>query len=187
MKRVNGLFPVLTYQDSVVETEEIKNEILSTISKQVKENPYRVPIEWESKKLHTSYGRNNSLLQKVFKKYYKKYVSDFLDSSFISYVEIWFNHYASADYYQECHNHSIVKTKFDYSGVHFLSYNPEYHSPLRFYDPLRLVNSANEFTLDLPVNEGDILLFPSYLEHSVPQSINEYKTPRITVSFNIRL
>ena len=58
--------------------------------------------------------------------------------------------------------------------------------PPVFYDPNRLVNyryASQRFTPS--IKEGEVLIFPSYLEHFVPGK--DYKTHRVTVSFNLTL
>ena len=53
------LFPTFVYQDHVLETESLKHSLMDMISNRYKNYPYRVPMEWETKKLYTSYGDNN--------------------------------------------------------------------------------------------------------------------------------
>lgn len=193
MKKINGLFPILLYQDEVLENQEIKNKTLSLIEKEVGKSDIRVPSEWETKILYTSYKQENSFLKKIFKSYYLKYIQNFFDQKYnIECKEIWFNYYRDGNSYQENHHHLNQTSPRNFSAVHFISYNPEVHSPICFYDPSRLIkmSSINEFydqKICLNPTEGSLFMFPSYLEHSVPQSINTYDKPRITISFNMNV
>lgn len=193
MKKINGIFPILLYEDKVQENDIIKTRILSTIESEVQKSPYRIPMGWETKNLYTTYKEPNEFLKKIFKDYYLKYIQNFFNTKFkIECKDIWFNYYKDSSCYQESHHHLNQDSSRNFSGVHFLSYDPENHSPLVFHDPLRLVRAStiNEYydqKISLNPEEGSIFLFPSYLEHSVPQSTNQYKIPRITISFNLRV
>jgi hypothetical protein len=107
--------------------------------------------------------------------------------------EIWYNSYSNGEY-QEAHNHvgdPINPTHF--ACVHFLSFDPEIHAPLTFADPLALIRGHS---IDMnntnysekycpPVTEGDLLMFPSYLDHEVKSYPPTPDKPRVTVSFNL--
>ena len=68
------------------------------------------------------------------------------------------------------------------------------HTPAEFQDPISAIR-AHSLTLDkdfvgdfyIPqVKEGDLIMFPAYLQHRVlPQKVSDI--PRITLSFNFRL
>ena len=90
-----------------------------------------------------------------------------------------------------CIRDSINPTHF--ACVHFLSFDPEIHAPLTFADPLALIRGHS---IDMnntnysekycpPVTEGDLLMFPSYLDHEVKSYPPTPDKPRVTVSFNL--
>ena len=150
-------------------------------------------MEWETKKLYTSYGDNNKNLEKVFKTHYLKYIKGFFPDQKVILKSIWFNYYPTGDYYQEIHNHlNSGGDRSDFSGIHFLSFDPDQHSSVVFHDPSRLAKSTVKdlnysSKILFSTQEGNLIMFPSYLEHSIPQSSIEYTKPRITISFNISL
>ena len=187
------LFPTFVYQDHVLETESLKHSLMDMISNRYKNYPYRVPMEWETKKLYTSYGDNNKNLENVFKTHYLKYIKGFFPDQKVILKSIWFNYYPTGDHYQEIHNHlNSGGDRSDFSGIHFLSFDPDQHSSVVFHDPSRLAKSTVKdlnysSKILFSTQEGSLILFPSYLEHSIPQSSIEYTKPRITISFNISL
>jgi hypothetical protein len=108
--------------------------------------------------------------------------------------KIWYNVYTNGEY-QEVHDHlgtSLNHTHFSF--IHFLSYNDKNHNPPEFRDPL---SQLRILSLELDrnrcgevyvpnVKEGDLLMFPSYLQHCVPPG-KPTNYPRITISFNVRI
>ena len=71
-----------------------------------------------------------------------------------------------------------------------LKFDKEEHKPPVFFDPSRLAKSFNvvyhgddKFIPD--VEEGDLIVFPSYLEHCVPAGY--YDTHRVTVAVNLKV
>lgn len=102
-------------------------------------------------------------------------------------TQSWCNYSDGTDYH---HKHSHANSVI--SGVYYpQSDHPEdqimFHSPLAPYFGLKIYpkefNLMNSQTWWLPAHTGTLLLFPSYLEHSVP-TIKGRKTTRISLSFN---
>lgn len=88
---------------------------------------------------------------------------------------IWGN-ISSTTHYNNIHNHSSTIALF--SGVYYLQVFPD-SGNIIFYDDLFL--NKVEYT---PVI-GDLLIFPSYLQHSV--SPNNNSKDRISVAFNFEI
>ena len=78
---------------------------------------------------------------------------------------------------------------------HFLNFKKEHKAPI-FEDPLKGVKSIinhtalnqklsepNRYTPE--IEEGDIIIFPSYLQHAVPAA--EYNTHRVTIALNLNV
>ena len=82
-----------------------------------------------------------------------------------------------------------------FSCIHFLCYDKEVHSPVVFKDPISLIRSHSfEFASHKhddghkpDISEGDMIMFPSYLEHEVKAGRPTPDNPRITISFNLNL
>ena len=81
------------------------------------------------------------------------------------------------------------------SAIHFLNFKDEHLAPI-FEDPNKNVRSIlNQTSLnkDLSsplsytpkVEEGDMIIFPSYLNHTVPAG--KYKSYRVTIAINLNI
>ena len=81
-----------------------------------------------------------------------------------------------------------------------LKYDPEIHTPTIYLNPYRQVSlfGAPDRDADpstrppmwtglsaLPVEEGDLVIFPGFLEHKVPRQTSDEL--RVTLSFNFNL
>jgi hypothetical protein len=100
--------------------------------------------------------------------------------------DLWINMYKKGDY-QGAHRHMCPNIK--YSLVYFAKYNPDTDAKLMFGNPntTELILMSDEIKITekkfIPVNEGEVILFPSYLPHCVEK--HESDTERITVSGNL--
>lgn len=106
--------------------------------------------------------------------------------------EIWLNTYEHS-HYQEPHTH----LPGFYSAIHYVKFDPREHESTHFCNPQHDIyafmfdgsfmderlNPHLQETTNLCVEEGDLIIFPSHLKHSVPK--NDSKELRMTVSFNI--
>ena len=99
------------------------------------------------------------------------------------YQASWFAKFNQGDY---AHVHTHLAS--DFSGVYYYK-NTKKHSGL-FFQCTNPNISANIVTNpiygqseDIPVEQGDILLFPAYIQHGVKS--NETDEDRVSVSFNI--
>ena len=106
----------------------------------------------------------------------------------------WINVHDS-DMYQEVHNHipAII------SGIYYIQFDTDKHNSVQFINPNPVYHTLmNTLNLDvhnpmmgpsthigLDFNEGDVVLFPSTLDHFVPKSIDPSDTFRISLSFNV--
>mgnify|MGYP001229975166 CR=1 FL=1 len=115
----------------------------------------------------------------------------------IEFINLWYNIYHD-NQGQERHSHLCLTGQPNpfWSGVY---YNKN-SSPTTFYNDNRMIQSQRYVGYDKgalatclaetcspPVEDGDILLFPPYVEHSV-QSKPEHKNDmRMTFSFNLEL
>ena len=200
-KRV--LFPIHLFTVNIRENVIIQKEILSSIQEICQDKELEIPDGWLTDKLFTSFGAdeiNQSLfsLDNNFHKIYREYVGRMFDKPVnLSLGDIWFNYYINGEY-QEVHTHVAQNSlggNTQYSCIHFISYDDELHQPVKFVDPnesLRCLsfsmNSENYDSQYAPkIREGDLIMFPSYLQHFVPPSDPTPNKPRITVSMNIEI
>ena len=112
---------------------------------------------------------------------------DFIDCD-IALTEAWLNVNDSRQCMNSEHIHGDV-----FSGVFYLQ-APEESGKLslvnpginRMWDGCQLTNKKNQFTgesIRIEPVEGNIILFPSYLPHSV--ETNDHDEERISISFNL--
>jgi len=113
--------------------------------------------------------------------------------------ESWLNYYAKGEN-QEEHDHLPAF----YSGIHYLQFNPDEHQAIQFANPMhQLFNCiytcsaacrdeeditdhyqfSRQWWWPEDVEEGDIIIFPSFLKHRVVS--NESDEVRMSLAFNI--
>ena len=196
-----NIFPVTVYKTRIEDNDFLKEKIISGVERALPK--LDSPEDWATDNLKTSFegepkgkevlvGKNNVLL----KKYYSDAISEIFDREITWEIadDIWYNYYEKGSY-QELHEHIADPfQKIHFSCIHYLSYDREVHTPAEFQDPISAIR-AHSLTLDkdfvgdfyIPkVEEGDLIMFPAYLQHRVlPQKVSN--VPRITLSFNFRL
>lgn len=143
------------------------------------------------------------LNQKEFTDLYAQDIESFLDKAGYSKLLPWerkFNFWYNLSFkgsYQEVHDHLGGPTPISYAAIHYVVFDKNEHSSTVFYNPLEsilktLQPTAKEKLLPtdfqslqgaLNVEEGDLIIFPSYVPHSVMTQVSERL--RITVAFNI--
>ena len=197
MSRIE-IYPISYYKGNVEDNEKLKGMIMPFVEKT--KDDCQTPEGWLTTNITTSFENDEisrNLSDNVeLKRQYFNVIKRFFDEKFTVQIdEIWYNSYSNGEY-QEAHNHvgdPINPTHF--ACVHFLSFDPEIHAPLTFADPLALIRGHS---IDMnntnysekycpPVTEGDLLMFPSYLEHEVKAGRPTPGNPRITISFNLNL
>lgn len=199
MKQLFKIFPVSFQKTNIEETNTLKEKYLNKIKESYYSSP-SVPFGWSTTKIHTSFS-NEQLNDLIFgngefpKDLYFKYINLFFDTDWeADIIDYWFNCYIDGDY-QEQHNHCNQRGAFtpQFSCIHYLSFDPTRHHPVSFCDPLAAAR-ASSLEMDFyeydplftpEVNEGDFLMFPSWLDHFVRPSEPTPDYPRITISFNL--
>ena len=206
MDKRKQIFPVSYYQGQVKNNDILKEQLLSRIN--FTKNKVQVPPGWTTTKIITSIDSDkvNKFLyeNEELTNQYIDAIESFCDDDYIIEIdEMWFNYYIDGEY-QEQHNHldsaMEVRTKSNspistFSCIHFLCYDKEVHNPLTFKDPMSAIRSHsfefeshNHNDVHSPnISEGDMIMFPSYLEHEVKAGKPTPNNPRITISFNLKL
>lgn len=165
------------------------------------------PEGWEMP-LNTSFPNiqdNDILISKSTKDQLKTDIKFCIDEVFSQmnmptdycFIDFWYNIYHK-DQGQESHEHlPMVNAKLPYwSGIY---YNKN-SSPTEFSRPSKLyqtqlfpgykdceIKDSYYYSFRPDVMDGDILLFPPYLSHSVSNIILEEPNMRLTFSFNLEL
>lgn len=198
------LFPISIFHSSVEDNEKLKSLTIPYIEQYKEEISSSPPEGWLTRNIKTSFEKHN--INEIFfddgetsqelKNQYINVLKTFFDQNWETDIDsMWFNYYDNGEY-QEGHTHMGVFNKpIHFACVHFLSFDPTVHSPLTFTDPIsRLRSTSIEFASSnygekcvLNAKEGDLVMFPCYLEHEVKSGPPTPKNPRITISFNIRV
>ena len=184
------LFPIEVYHFKVPDHNQIKEKYLPDIIKNYEEGGFdkHKTNDWHTHSIHTSFNDENQIIEKLPSSY-----SELFDAvmpvKWQGKFTLWHNVYKKFEY-QEIHHH----IPSDFSAIHFLSFDKTEHNPPVFFDPARLIKERLSYqkirpptTIHIDVEEGDMIIFPSYLEHLVPAASKEYKEYRVTVSINLTL
>ena len=105
--------------------------------------------------------------------------------------DVWINEYEYGDY-QDSHTHDDENRNILFSFVYFSKYNKDTDANIVFENiaPRHAVCEEMENVypffsgIELDVNQGDIIIFPSWLEHSVDKHENKNDS-RITIAGNL--
>lgn len=194
------LFPVNIFHGSVPDNQKLKDILIPEINR-TKTNLI-TPDSWFTNHLVTSFAHddvnaaifNDPQIRSELQKQYTHVIQSFLNEKEwgIDILSMWYNCYENGEY-QESHCHISCVNSVHFACVHFLSFDPEFHSPLTLIDPLAKLRShsveLSRYSEKVPFecNEGDLVMFPSYLDHEVKASNPTPGNPRITVSFNFKL
>lgn len=195
-----ALFPIYIFQNNIRENNLIKDEVYTKIEDFRKRQSLEIPEGWLTDNLYTSFkylDLNNQIFNgtKTMDTYIR-YIEKFFDLEVEVEVEnMWFNCYSNGEW-QEVHGHqneSPFMYPATFSCIHFLSFDPNIHNPVVFVDPNERLrgfdlDSNNYTSRYVPkIREGDLVMFPSYLQHFVPKGRPTPQKPRISVAFNLRL
>ena len=188
------LFPVTVFKGQVSNNEILKNLLVSEILNESRD--LEIPEDWTTHKVKTSFSTQSSILNHTeLTSQYVDCMRDVFDKEFdVSINKIWYNVYTDGEY-QEVHDHlgSLFEPSH-FSFIHFLCFDKENHNPPEFRDPLSQLrttslelerNNCGEVYVP-DVKEGDLIMFPSYLQHCVPPG-KKTEYPRITISFNVKV
>lgn len=190
------LFPVTIFKTRVNNNKILKDLLVPGII----ENSINlsIPENWTTNKIKTSFGQKVDIIENhkdLLKREYIECMREVFDKEFdVEIGSIWYNVYTDSEY-QEIHDHLGTPLRpSHFSFIHFLSFNKDEHNPPEFRDPLSQIRNLS-LELDrtrcgdvyVPsIEEGDLLMFPSYLQHYVPAG-KPTLYPRITISFNVRV
>jgi hypothetical protein len=169
----------------------LKRQFLPEMLRRYEARAYRPPGAWETDRVHTSFGM--PLKDQVIggiPDAYQRLLAQFITADRAA-IALWHSVYWTGEEYQEKHHHIPCHMSF----IHFLAFDPAEHKPPAFFDPGRMIKAYCQHdglppaywpeSAQIPVKEGDVLVFPSWLEHQVPPG--KYSKPRVTVSINVTL
>ena len=197
-----SLFPITIFKTKVDNNDQLKKLLSSNIIQNSQH--LNIPDNWFTNKLKTSFKNEpkgmelfnkDSHYLKILTEKYSICINKIFDKEFlIDITKVWYNVYTDGEYQEEHDHFNGPFNQTHFSCIHFLSFNSEEHYPPVFCDPISQLRSlslefeSNDYrTKYIPeIEEGDLLMFPSYLNHFVlPCKKTNY--PRITISFNIEV
>lgn len=174
-----------------------KKQIIPVIEKDIQKNKSNVfNKNWDCN-ISTNFHLENNVLDE-YKHLYQYVIQDFLNAIQVNkdllteYTidNIWYNVYKK-DVYQEKHSHF----PHHFSMIHYVEFDPREHPTTKFFNPSilsthflqdqipdRMTQQTKEFD---DIEEGDIIFFPSFVEHLVKP--NKSNKRRITISLNLSL
>jgi len=201
------IFSPFYYKFNLLEHFIIRDAYLDKIIENYNHSPYH-SHDWN---VHTNYYLKDNLPHEldwwISVQHYKKYVNEFIEHYFRGLQldwridgEPWYTVYGKG---QKADQHEHMPC--DFSAVHFIKFNPEIHEPIRFVHPeLTKTKYAATFKPHLhdnlgtcsrqsyykehyvpDVKEGDLIIFPSELQHLV--YANQSDELRATIAFNFSL
>jgi hypothetical protein len=202
-------FPV--YIANINEQLFEKNQIISDIEHNYNLNKNRNLWDNESNLHHSYNDENNDLYKKInydsliplYDNEIKKYVDNFKYKEKIIYKFSVVNYTCTTkSQYMKSHYHNDS----DFTAVHYLKYNQNYHKPTFFentnsyinflpylrpnlknlLDTTDLKNSWISKNYHFDVKENDMIISPSFLFHNVPAQ-SETDETRITIVLNITI
>lgn len=197
-RRVEALFPSAVQITEVDRARHMNRRLMRAIERVRAETPNGRPDSWASSVYTTLNSADQLHRMAEFAELHKiilQEAASFADALNINHrdfplrvTDCWFNVYGPKDG-QEIHHHAnnilsgsyYVKAPAGCSGIMF-------HSPradLMLVPPLTGLNALNETIVEMPVREGILVLFPSWLKHSVRPSPTADE--RISISFNISM
>jgi uncharacterized protein (TIGR02466 family) len=175
--------PIMLYD---VETPFTENE-LACIEEYKKETMYNLANHTTSDLFvfeHPKFASLKQLCQRALDDYFS-YVFDPInpDKVRLKITQSWVNYTNKGDHHHQHHHHNSVvsgclyiKANKDIDKIKFIKDN----GTNWFVQPKNL-NAYNSPNIFVPVGTGNIVLFPSHLDHSVPKTTGEQ---RISIAFN---
>ena len=173
-------FPTLFYRYHIDDHDPIKVRV----EEYYKENKFQssVPDQWNCD-LFTSYGSGKFPIGEcldAFTPTLDEFQTESKSYGNMILTDLWLNVYET-QHWQEKHIHSPGQ----WSAVYYVHFDPNEHKATNFYHPnetLLATAGITSNTLVPWVQEGDMIIFPSWLEHSAP--MNKSSKMRSTISFN---
>ena len=92
-------------------------------------------------------------------------------------TDIWYQSYTKNQYHQ-LHNHGSI----GWSAIFYATFDKKEHRATRFYGPFNDV-VGRTISHEPDVDEGTLIVFPSYLQHEARYSLSDKK--RVIISFNM--
>lgn len=190
------MFPIYIFRSFVEDHPTIKSKCLEFVNQEYKKNSSTFEDPWDSD-IFTTYGKDiNFSWHEILPSYIpniEEMAKELNISGAVAVNNAWMNAYKSGQSH-DLHDHLPCQ----FSAIHYVKYDKNIHTPTIFVNPYRQVSisSAPKYdTSDMSkvppmwgpqsfvnVDEGDLVIFPSFFEHKVARQTSDEM--RVTISFN---
>ena len=199
--RLEFLFPTPVVITKIEKHEEHKARVLPVLEKKFKDSPNQTAPWATMEHTWTSFEKDQGL--NIWDEQFDQTIHDYLNYlqgspiEFDYVVDSWLNIHDS-NMYMEQHEHggAIV------SGIYYLQFDKNKDFPATFMNPSHKgledwgLKSTNFFSKNdalnlstfpnyLNIEEGALILFPSYLTHFVKRSRGQHNELRVSYAFNV--
>ena len=195
--KIYRLFPIPVFHFRVENYQELNTElenyILNLKKKDEKGTKKSNAGGWHSHNFDINNDNKAKKFAKIFEEFYKKVIINKMgwkyDSNKVKMEAMWsiINKKGS---FNIQHNHPN-----SYLSAAYYVRHPEKSGNIRFFDPreqknirypkIKKYTDLSAVIIEKDPKEGDLLIFPSYLYHSVGENLSE--DDRIIVSFNVEI
>jgi uncharacterized protein (TIGR02466 family) len=190
------MFPIYVFRSPVKDHAEIKEKCLDFVEAEYQKKSTTFDTPWDCD-VFTTYGQDiNFPWQEILLSYIPN-IEDMAKqlniSGAVAVNTAWFNAYKSGQSH-DLHDHLPGQ----FSAIHYIKYDPNVHTPTIFVNPYRQVSLSSAPRHDtsdmskvppmwgpqsyVTVEEGDLVIFPSFFEHRVARQTTDEL--RVTLSFN---
>ena len=183
-------FRVENYQEL---NTELENYILNLKKKDEKGQKKSNAGGWHSQNFDLTNDNTAKKFAKIIEKFYKKVIIDEMGWKYNSdrvKIEGMWSIINKKGSFNIQHNHPN-----SYLSAAYYVRHPEKSGKIRFFDPreqknirypkIKKYTDLSAVIIEKDPKEGDLLIFPSYLYHSVGENLSE--DDRIVVSFNVEI
>ncbi len=183
---VINAFPTPIYSSEFVGAEDLFDSIQTEIRDILPKYENRLNYSWGDKVLTSVFITKNFLddtpkLKQYIESHIKCFICEINNQYSIKFIKSWVNYIAPGGY-QNYHNHLLEP---DLSGVYYYKTN-QHDGDIMFKTDSGGLNHSKIFGNSTIIKQtpkiGKLILFPSFLEHSV--ELNKSMSDRISISFN---
>lgn len=183
---VINAFPTPIYSSEFVGAEDLFDSIQTEIRDILPKYENRLNYSWGDKVLTSVSITKNFLddtpkLKQYIESHIKCFMCEINNQYSIKFIKSWINYIAPGGY-QNYHNHLLEP---DLSGVYYYKTN-KHDGDIMFKTDSGGLNHSKIFGNSTIIKQspqiGKLILFPSFLEHSV--ELNKSMSDRISISFN---
>jgi len=202
---IQNLFSIPVWYDLVDPNSYNKEQLLNVIEKNYKNNPKRDKWHGISNMHHSNSDEDNedyeqlnyNILKVVYQNKINQFVKEVLGDINDQTCNLNIVNYTAMGSGGHMTRHDHLSRDCEFVGVHYLKFHQDEHYPIRFWNPhtlypqlsnihplLKNINVCQRYFAPI-VQEDMILIYPSFLEHDIPQQ-KETDSLRVSIAFNFK-